>query len=412
MIITHLLLALLQDPTPQNPPPQPPATTAPVQEKPARTAEDRLEGRIAGETPPTPQEPAKPEPEPVPEPAPPPAPPVEEPSDGWQSFNSLVLIVNEEPVTKLEIQRGIQQRIREQKNPKPDLNRMRIDEIEARTVALLEIQGGKDLGYDPVMISRFVEKRFEDQIEMMGSLTKLAEALKAEDLNSTVRREEIEAGVYRKVWTFSVTGLGAGPGGRVSRDQFVRPGLAQFNQREAVRSQDSERTVSLTQILMLFGNPVAPGAAERIKAQLEDLRARIENGEDMGELAEQVGNAPKGSHGLARYPVEGLRKSYAEVSGFLGTAKLGDLSPVLPVIEKNHQVGWILIRLEEFKLPAVEGFDTPANQQGWIEGQRRRIKNLRIREGLMELARSAYVWPPTAFRAPEPEPEPETDTNP
>ncbi|MEO6711266.1 MAG: hypothetical protein ABI054_06030 [Planctomycetota bacterium] len=402
MIITHLVLALLQDPAPQNPVLQPPATTAPVQEQPARTAEDRLEGRIAGEADPTPQEPAKPEPEPAP------APPVEDPSDGWQSVNALLLIVNEEPVTKLEIQRGMQQRIRAQKNPKPDLNQMRSAEIEARTVALLEIQGGKDLGYDPAMIARFVEKKFDEQIEMMGSLTKLAEALKAEDLNSTVRREEIEAQVYRTVWTWSVTGQGAGPGGRVTRDRFVRPGLARFNQREAARSQVAERTVDLTQIIIGFGKPVAPGASERIKAQLEDLRARIENGEDMGELAEQVGSATKGSRGMDRLGVERLKRNYPEVGAFLETAKPGDLSPVLPFMQDQQQIGWMLIRPEEFKLPAIEGFDTPANQQGWIEGQRRRIEKMRIREGLMELARSAYVWPPEAFRAPEPEPEPAT----
>jgi hypothetical protein len=410
MILALLALSFAQDPVPQNPPapapeitppaqqnpPAPAADVVPPTQKPARAADDRLEGRISAETPPK-AEAAKPE-------APPPK-PVEDPMAGWTMLNGPALIVNVEPVTLLDMRRAVEQRARDQNRPKVDPQEMFKQAVTDRSKELLEIQGGKDMGFDAAMIDRFVNASIEREAEEAGSVTKLAERLKHDDKDSFARRDEIYDHVNSELWLRSVTGVGFGAGGRIWRDRFVRPGRALFEQRDAMHLQESRRTVQLTLLVVEIGNPPAPGGKERAEKQINDIRARIENGEDMGELAELFGAQKKGSKGLTpQMPVASLKANYPELGAFLEHAAVQELSPVLPYREKGELAGFALVRPEEFKLPHVEPFDTAEGQQTWIENHKRRMDWTREQQGLMELLGAAYVWPPQAFRASEDKP--------
>ncbi len=396
MILAFVALTLLQDPALQNPPPSPPVVAPPAQEKPARSREDRLEGRVAGD----PE--AKPE-TPTPEIAP--AKPVDDPNAGWTRLNACVLIVNEEPVTHLDIQRGVAQVLRDEKRPKSDAEKLYNKVVVDRATELLEIQGGKDLGFDSAMIDRYVNSQLEREAEEAGSVTKLAQELKQEEKDSFARRQEVYARANRDLWSYSIIGTATGPGGRIWRDPFVRPGRALFNQREALRDQPASRMVQLTQLILSFGKPPAPGSQERVEKLINELRERVMNGEDMGELAEMYAHAAKGSRGLTpELPVAGLREKYPEVGAFLEKAEAGELSPVLPFFEDGKLAGYALLRPEEFKLAPVAPFDQAKTQQGWIEGQRQRLADERLHEGLRELLTAAYVWPPETISPTEGKP--------
>ncbi len=401
MIHLYFALLLLQDPaaTPQQLP------TAPAQEPakqttPPRSREDRLEGRIAadpaakaeGETPLA----TKPAEDPTP-----PKPAVN-PHPGFLKLNSCALIVNEEPVTMLDLQRGVQRRIREKKRPASDAEAMFNEELADRARALLEIQGGKDLGFDPAQVERIVRDQMERQTEEMGSVTRLALELKRDDMDSFERKEEWASYVNRRLWEESVTGKSPSPGGRVSRDRYVRPGWAQLVQRQAAREQSKNRTVQVTQLTLSLD---APGSEERAKRRLEVLRVRIEQGEDMGELAEQFGATKKGTRGLSDFMnIAGLRATNPDVAAFLDKAGVGELSPVLNYLQNGKLIAFIVVRAEEFKVPQIESFDDPVGQRGWIESQRVRVQDWRINDGLSDLLQAAFVWPPNVFRAPEQKP--------
>lgn len=401
MIHVFLALLLLQDPAPtpeQQPTPtaQEPAKSTP----PPRSREDRLEGRITSDPAPQSEGETAPATKPGDEPTPPN--PVVNPHPDSVKLNSCALIVNEEPVTMLDLQRGVQRRARETKRPLSDAEAMFNEEITARAKALLEIQGGKDLGFDPAQVERIVRDQMERQTEEMGSVTRLALELKRDDMDSFERKDEWASYVNRRLWEESVTGKSPSPGGRVSFDSYVRPGWAQLVQRQAAREQSKNRTVQVTQLTLSLD---APGSGERAKKRLEDLRARVEQGEDMGELAEQFGATKKGTRGLSDFMnIEGLRVTNPDAATFLGTAEVGELSQVLEYLKEGKLAGYMLLRPEEFKLVPVEPFDDPAGQRSWVENQRLRIQKLQIDNGLSRLLQAAYVWPPTVFRDPEAKP--------
>lgn len=390
--------------------PTPPAKP-PASGKPPRSREDRLEDRLApepggaantagkGSVPEAGADSAAPAPEATPAGptgTPPPAP--EDPKAGWQTFNSCALIVNEEPVTLMDLQRGVQRRAALQKRGGRDREVMFSEEIVDRARILLEMQGGKDLGFNPEQVDRFVRQKLKEDQEQAGSITQFAAELKQEGLNSFERKEEYYARVHRLLWEESVTGRGASPGGRVSQDSYVRPGFALFVQREAARRQDQSRSVKATQIVLRADGP---GGAERTRQRLEDLRRRIENGEDMGELSEQVGGCVPGTKGLTDFlSLQGLSAANPAVGAFLDKAEPGELSPSLEFMVDGKPAGYILVRPEEYKVAKIPPFDDPAGQRNWIKGQAQREADLRVQMGLGKLLEAAYVWPPNLFQKP------------
>jgi hypothetical protein len=270
------------------------------------------------------------------------------------------------------------------------------EEIVDRARILLELQGGKDLGFNPEQVDRFVREKMDEDVEHAGSITRFAAELKQDGLDSFERKEEYYARVHRILWEESVTGRAASPGGRVSKDGYVRPGFALFVQREAVRRQEENRTVQTTQMVL---RPDGPGGEERAKRRLEDLRARIEQGEDMGELAEQAAACPPGTKGLTGFlSLAGLRANNPGVAAYLERAPIGELSPVMEFLVDGKAVGYIVVRAEEFKSPQVQPFDDPAGQRFWMKSQAERLSDIRIQVGLAKLLEAAYVWPPNLFQ--------------
>jgi hypothetical protein len=352
-----------------------------------------LEGRVA-ESPKTDADADKPAP----------AAPIVDPYASWVELNRAALIVNEELLTWRDIQRGVVRRIRAQKRQNPDQQRLLEEEIVDRARVMLQIQGGKDLGFDPELVDRMVTKYLERQTELAGGVTRLAEGLKREDKDSFVRKDEVYSYVYSKLWTESATGETPGPGGRIMRDRYVRPGRALFEYREELKNLPKTRTAVITQLLILLGKPPAPGAEERAVARLEDLRARVENGEDMGALAEQYGSTIKGTRGLSEPPLlVGLRSTNPRIADFLDQAKVGELSPVLPFIERGVQTGFIVVRPEEYKVDTIADFNTPEGQLKRMVSDLERLDKRRIQVGLAQLLAAAYVWPPEAFPSANPE---------
>jgi len=386
MIFLLTFLGLLQEPTPPTPPaPEPPAAQEQApQPKPPRSREDSFEDLVSEDAPAAPS-------------APPPAAPVD-PYPGWQELNRDALIVNEEVLTLREIQRGVARRAREQQRPNPNVQFMLAEEVTARARTMLQVQGGKDLGFDIELVERMVDNTMKRQTEIAGGVTRLAEGLRKDDKDSFARREEIRDWVHGKLWTESTTGKSPGPGGRVRHDHYARPGRCLFENREALKNQPKTRAVETTQLILLLGKPAAPGAGERNVRRLEELRERVQNGEDMGELAELYGATEKGTRGRSPFLLlAALRKSNPEIGAFLDRAAVGELSAVLPYLQDGKVAGHIVIRPEQFRVAPVDDFGTPEGQQKSMAAYSERMDNYRVQMGLTELLAAAYVWPPQSF---------------
>ncbi|HUR29218.1 MAG TPA: hypothetical protein VM509_13605, partial [Planctomycetota bacterium] len=136
------------------------------------------------------------------------------PDDGFTIINAPALIVNEELVSMLDTRQIAQRMMRDQKRQNADPQQLFNKSITDGARQLLEIQGGKDMGFDPALVSQYVDRLLQKDAEQYGSVTKLAEELKREDKDSFMRRDETFARVHSYLWQESITGRGAGPGGR------------------------------------------------------------------------------------------------------------------------------------------------------------------------------------------------------
>jgi hypothetical protein len=336
----------------------------------------------------------------------------------WQSLNRVALIVNEECVTSLDIQREVYFAARANEIPEDDLEQ--IQRLRGRVVSriagsMLEQQGGHDLGFAPEQVERIADDQLEREKERAGSISLLAEELALKEKDSLTLRTETRSYVYGRLFREAATGRGPSPSGRPSVDSYVRPGKLLFEYRNQALLRAEDKQVQFTRLLVVEED------LEAARALAEKLRLQILDGDDMGDLAERHGR-PRGSRGASELlQVNRLREPFR---GFLSGAEVGDLSEVLPYDDdKGQVVGYILLRVDEVKLPELPDFSDREYQRAFERRVADALEQRLILEGLESLAEAAYVWPPGALGVnptqptqaaqpepaqPEPLPEPQT----
>jgi hypothetical protein len=330
--------------------------------------------------------------QPAPAPAPAPA-----PDTGWKTLSQPRLIVNDELMTSFEVNVAVQREARLTKKPiqsLSDFQQRASMEIADRARQMLQVQGGKDLGFDPALVDRLVNNFLNEQKEDAGSLSRLAEELAREEKDSFTRRDEVYSYVYGALWVESEIGKSPGPGGRNTADRYVRPGRGWFEYRERLSHLEREREVQLRQLILAIGKTGGPDA---VRIRLDELRNRVLAGEDMGELAERYGATEPGTRGATGFlPLSALQRTSQEVYAFTVNAKVGDVSEVLPLNHDGKLSAFIVVRLEESRLPEVPAFEDREAQARLFEDAQRTRDRVRINRGLSKLFEAAYVWPPEA----------------
>jgi hypothetical protein len=312
---------------------------------------------------------------------------------GRKRVNRLVLIVNDECLTDADVLREIWQR---RELIEPEEQERAINEIIGGQVnGLLKSQGGRDLGFDPAFVQRYVREDLERQEERAGSAGLLGDQLSRWGLDSGEFHESREAGIHAHLWEGSVTGRLPGPGGRQHVDRYVRPGRLHF---EHARNQDLGLPVTVVlQELVVDAQRV--GDLRDAERQAVDLRERILLGEDFGEVAVEAEAAPEDTRGmLPPLPQERLL-SVEGVAPFLESAAPGDLSEVMPVRDPQSGVlrGYRLLKLISRDRPEPPSFLDGDFQRHLTERIQEERDLAREDEALAKLRDAAYVWPPEAF---------------
>jgi hypothetical protein len=316
----------------------------------------------------------------------------------WQRLIHLALIVNEKAVTSLELQRKAWQLAQKQDVARNDVQALRA--LQVRTVGatareMLEEQGGHDLGFDPERVKVIVASQLERDEERAGSIAAMADHLAKEQLDSGAWRAETQAWVYRRLWSDWVTGKGPGPGGRPTNDAYVRPGLVWF-EHQRLGSQ-----VRFTQLILKFREDRGP---EPTLVLAQELRERVLDGEDMGELCEEYGSTKRGTYGASEpLLVDSLRQAYPELHAFVEEAELGAISTILPYLGPDGRPGgYFFVQVDEWLDPPPF---TERDFQRKLRAQvTRGLEDLRAMTGLGALARGAYVWPPGVLEPAAPAP--------
>jgi hypothetical protein len=316
----------------------------------------------------------------------------------WRPLNQPALIVNEEIVTMFELQTTVERAARESKPPKttPPEKQMLLNQVVTeRAKEMLRVQAGKDIGFDPEMVQRIVDRVLEEEKEDAGTLSHLGELLAKDEKDRFTREEEVYSYIFGRLWEESVIGKSPSQGGRASHDRYIRPGRLWFEYRDLPTPSVE---VQLTQLIITIRKDETP---EQARVRTEEFRQRILAGEDMGKLADDFGSTRPNSRGLSDYlPVNKVKPNYPEIYAYLEKAQPGDISEVLPYKVDQTQRGWIVARLEDRRAPVIPPFDDQKYQRGLADDVQRSLDNLRSGLGLEGLLKAAYVWPPDAFGPP------------
>jgi len=138
------------------------------------------------------------------------------------------------------------------------------------------------------------------------------------------------------------------------------------------------------------------GGLEATLAQAEALRVRVEEGEDFRSLISDYG-PPGAAQALESDPPWADPASICQIvpglADFLEQASPGDVSTPVPFERDGEVVGLSLIQLVDRREERAPSFASHETQAMVRERYQETYWNLRVDQGLEELARAAYVWP-------------------
>ncbi len=262
----------------------------------------------------------------------------------------------------------------------------------------LQVQAGQDMGLDPAQVDRQVRDWITRLKEKKGS-AEFAGGLKESGLTlfefQDMQRDELLA----MFWDNYITGNGSVGAARQSRDRFVRPGYLQYAFRECLKHQEllpviggHEQSVVLQ---LLHVDPKSSGGLDPSRTLAEDLRRRIADGEDMGDLVEKydASHDSKQKRGI----IDPLRESSLlqadpALGAFVAEAKPGDVSQVQEHKSKGLTY-WRIVRLVERSPAVVPDLASTEVQKKLDKRVKEDLEGWRREQAFKLLYRTSYVWP-------------------
>jgi hypothetical protein len=284
--------------------------------------------------------------------------------------------------------------------------RLETDALVEIIETMMQIQAGKDRGFDPLFVDAITDNRFEELIEEKGGHSEFSTSLQNFGISPQEYKAQVKDALYRRVWRESMTGQQRGPLGRFSVDRNIRPGLlksaygayasSKVARERALVGAEPERVVLQAIVL----DVQRYGGLDKCMALARQLRADAASGEQDFEFLVNAWSEFKTNGGVFEPVSTGamLRNmslnwhGSEELSSFVQGAQPGDVSQ--PIV-RQEPYGLFIYRLVEL-LPA----NTPTPFED-VELQRRLeaalvadLDEIRLERAMRELKAVTHVWPP------------------
>jgi hypothetical protein len=314
----------------------------------------------------------------------------------WIPYDRVMMVVNQDIITERQLWRDLA-RTNHDHPLKDDSEKRAAQEqiLTERVKARLSVQAGQDLGLDEKLVDRNVQDRMQRIIDSKNGVASMAKFLEEKDMTPQEMRTFLREEIYSSVWQDSVTGDAAG-GGRPKCDRFVRPGMLTFHYNNVVQKPEAYAALGgkpesfVLQMLLLDVDHY--GGAEAAAKLADELKKRIEGGEDMGALVDQYSVALEKKGVLEPADLGTLTRTDVRVAEFASKAKTGDVSPAIPFQGKSKSYLRLMRLLDH--TPAVKPDITNTEVQSKImKNARKDLEDYRLGKALQVLLRASYVWP-------------------
>lgn len=324
------------------------------------------------------------------------------PEEGWREFNAVLQIVNERMLTSQTLLREMMRMNRKRSLGTEGERREAARQIRSQSVTdALRIQAGEDLGTDPVQLNRQVNDMMRRMQEHYQGSAGMSAYLQENDRTLYEQQELTKDILHLTLWDNYITGGGAiGEGARPLRDSYVRPGYLTFTYRQCLEHPELLQVIGgsgpSVVLQWIFIDPDAAGGEEAGETLAQDLRQRIVDGEDMGNLVEMYDptKANKEKRGMTEPFVESrIGEIDPGIGAFVAGAQPGDVSEVLP-FKDNRKEYWRIVRLVERRPAVIPPLGSIEAQTKLTERIREDLSGWRRSEGIRRLVKASYIWPP------------------
>lgn len=313
---------------------------------------------------------------------------------GWQVFDGVALIVNDEIVTLRQLNTSMNDaRGNAAATTQEDADALRDDVISDSIMVHLQTQAGRSLGVAGADVERTIDGFLNNKRRGMSASDTTDWFLEEGVQDLGQMRQTIREELYRSLWMQKVSGQTSGAD-RPSEDRYVRPGQL----REAYYvNRGAYETPSryILQYLRLVAN--AWGDAETALEVATDLRQQIVDGADMGAFVDEYGAFLRERRGITeQVAIDQIAEP--GVRAFLEDAHRGALSMVMPYFEEDKIAGYDIVRVVEM-LEGQEApdFNSPGVQITLQRGLQNRWDDIRIANGADQLWRAAYIRLPNGI---------------
>jgi len=305
-------------------------------------------------------------------------------------LDCVALQAGESQITLSELAREKKRRFKDRPAPtREEEQRLTTNLVRDMVVMRLEEQQGQDLGLDRAQIDHINKLNLERDREKAGREGYLAQ-LQEQGLDALAAEEDQEKNLWRLLWEYSELG-NAYAGRRATQDRYIRPGEL----RELYVENRAALAPVQVQLRMLIVSSAAAGGPEKARESCEQARERVLAGEDMGEIVDELGVEFRDTRGLTQFlPPDNLLDP--ALRAFASQAKPGELSAVLPLLNKNEQpapdIGYQLAELHERKEPPQPDFESAEVQRTLTFVFTRQRQNELLTRGRERLRRESYGW--------------------
>jgi hypothetical protein len=266
----------------------------------------------------------------------------------------------------------------------------------------LEEQAGEDLGIDQAQIDRISKATLQDERAKAGIQNYLAE-LRAHGKDALAGESDSARDIRRAIWEYAALGR-AFISKRATRDLDVRPGELRAIYAEN-KAQLEQGTV---QLRVLIVSTESAGSPEAARASCEEARTLVvEQGQDFALLVEERGVGLRDTRGLTEFIPPS--RMYPALEDFATTAKIGDLSEVMPYFNRETnkpapEIGYQLVELHDRRSLPIPAFDSVEDQLTLRDQFTRQRMNLILERARDRLRRESDYWVSPLIAAPKPAP--------
>lgn len=310
--------------------------------------------------------------------------PAQSRSPALQKIDGIAAIVNNEVITESELRARLEPARKSFGYEDPaEWDRFVRETLTGMVRDRLFAQAAKRASLDQQRIEDELEKILKEAERQAGGRSNFLEKLQQmgrtyEDFVKD-RRTEIAS----RNWKYYELGFIPGASGRPTTELYIPPGeLEQYyktHQREFTESEAARGR----QIFLTIEDPAEAASARR---KAEELRARVEAGEDFAALAKEHSDWKPKEGGDLGWVGRDSSSFERPIVSFLFSSLPGALSPVLPL-----RAGYAIVKVEarrERRLKPFEEVQLELHDKIWRERHAERLEALWV-----QLLRDSYVWP-------------------